>query len=60
MAAAQLVSSTRIPQFFENVMSMNIKGVGRGGGGGGGGGGVEVADRPSSPSILELELLVCM
>ena len=47
MAAAQLVSSTRIPQFFENVMSMNIKGVGRGGGGGGGGRGVEVADRPS-------------
>ena len=41
MAAAQLVSSTRIPQFFKNVMSMNIKGVGRewGGGGGGGGGG---------------------
>ena len=46
MAAAQLVSSTRIPQFFKNVMSMNIKGVGREWGGGGGWR-VEVADRPS-------------
>lgn len=47
MAAAQLVSSTRIPQFFKNVISMNIKGVGREGGGGGVGRRVEVADRPS-------------
>ena len=39
MAAAQVVSSTRIPQFFKNATSMNIKGVGRGLGGGGGGGG---------------------
>ena len=47
MAAAQLVSSTRIQQFFKNVMSMNIKGVGRGRGAGVGGRRVEVADRPS-------------
>ena len=43
MAAAQLVSSTRIPQFFKNVKSMNIKGVGREGVGRR----VEVADRRS-------------
>ena len=30
MAAAQVVSSTRIPQFFKNAMSMNIKGWGGG------------------------------
>ena len=44
MAAAQVVSSTRIPQFFKNAMSMNIKGWG---GGGVGGRRVEVAGRPS-------------
>ena len=49
MAAAQVVSSTRIPQFFKNAMSMNIKGWGGGVGVGAGvvGRRVEVAGRPS-------------